>query len=45
MGDIYLDLTIMNDADMEKQKQVQFLADTGATRGWIPKKLARELGH
>lgn len=44
MGDIYLDLTVMNDSDLEKQKQVQFLADTGATRAWIPKTLARELG-
>jgi predicted aspartyl protease len=43
MGDIYLDITVMNDADLEKQKQVQFLADTGATRAWIPKTLAREL--
>jgi len=43
MGDIYLDITVMNDADLEKQKEVQFLADTGATRAWIPKTLAREL--
>jgi predicted aspartyl protease len=43
MGDIYIDLTVINDVDLEKQKQVQFLADTGATRAWIPKKLAREL--
>jgi len=43
MGDIYLDITVMNDADLEKQKEVQFLADTDATRAWIPKTLAREL--
>jgi predicted aspartyl protease len=43
MGDIYLDITIINDVDLEKQKEVQFLADTGATRAWIPVKLAREL--
>jgi hypothetical protein len=43
MGDIYLDITVMNDADLEKQKEVQFLAGTGATRAWIPKTLAREL--
>lgn len=44
MGDIYLDLTVMNDVDLEKQKQIQFLADTVATRAWIPKTLALELG-
>ncbi len=43
MGDIYLDITIINDVDLEKQREVQFLADTGATRAWIPKQLAREL--
>ena len=44
MGDVYLDITVMNDADLEKQKLIQFLADTDATRAWIPKTLARELG-
>jgi hypothetical protein len=43
MGDIYIDLTIMNDANLEKQKQLPFLADTGATRAWISQTLAREL--
>ncbi len=43
MGGIYLDLTVRNDANLEKQKQVQFLADSGATRAWIPQTLAREL--
>lgn len=43
MGDIYLDVTVMNDADLERQRQVQFLADTGATRAWIPRNLAIDL--
>lgn len=43
MSDIYVDLTIMNDANLEKQKQLPFLADTGATRAWISQTLAREL--
>jgi predicted aspartyl protease len=44
MGDIYLDLTIANVQDRQRQKEVSFLVDTGATRAWIPGKLADELG-
>jgi predicted aspartyl protease len=43
MGDVYIDITIINDSDPEKQRQVQFLADTGATRAWIPEDIAKEL--
>lgn len=44
MGDVYLELTITNDADLERQKDVSFLVDTGAFRSWIPRPLADELG-
>jgi predicted aspartyl protease len=44
MGDIYLELTIANISDPTRQKGIPFLADTGATRAWIPKTIADELG-
>ncbi len=44
MGDVYLDLTVINDSDPTKQMEIQFLADTGATRAWIPEEIARKLG-
>lgn len=44
MGDIYLDLTVANIHDRERQKEISFLADTGATRAWLPKEAADELG-
>ena len=40
MGDIYIELTVINDSDLEKQRNIQFLADTGATRSWIPQNVA-----
>lgn len=43
MGDIYIELTIINDSDFEKQREIQFLVDTGATRAWIPQEIATEL--
>jgi len=43
MGDVYIDITVINDLNPEKQQEVHFLADTGATRSWIPAELAREL--
>jgi len=43
MGDIYLELTIANVQDPERQKEVSFLVDTGSTRAWVPKKIADEL--
>lgn len=43
MGDVYVEITVINDVDPEKQQEVQFLADTGATRAWIPKELADKL--
>jgi predicted aspartyl protease len=44
MGDIYLDLTVANIHDRERQKELTFLVDTGATRAWISKETADELG-
>ena len=44
MGDIYLELTIANIEDHTRQKELTFLVDTGATRAWISKKVAQELG-
>jgi len=39
-----LELTIVNIQDRERQKEIAFLVDTGATRSWIPKSIADELG-
>ena len=44
MGDIYLELTIANIHDLERQKEISFLVDTGSTRAWIPNQIADELG-
>jgi predicted aspartyl protease len=44
MGDIYLDIIIAPTHHPERQRDVQFLVDTGATRAWIPKEMADELG-
>ncbi len=43
MGEIYLELTIANLHRPDRQKEVSFLVDTGATRAWIPETLASEL--
>ncbi len=43
MGDIYLDLTVANVNDPEKQQDISFLVDTGATRAWIPEEIAHKL--
>lgn len=44
MGDIYLELTVANLHDLERQKEISFLVDTGATRAWITQRDAAELG-
>jgi clan AA aspartic protease len=44
MGDLYLDLTVANIHDRERQKEISFLVDTGATRARLPKETADELG-
>lgn len=44
MGDICLEFTIANIHDLQRQKEISFLVDTGSTRAWIPNKIADELG-
>ncbi|HID29834.1 MAG TPA: hypothetical protein EYP19_07490 [Desulfobacterales bacterium] len=44
MGDIYLELTIANIYNPEREQEVSFLVDTGATRAWIPQQIAEALG-
>lgn len=44
MGDIYLELTIANHQDLERQKDVSFLVNTGSIRSWISQEIASELG-
>lgn len=44
MGDLYLDLIVSNIQNMDRQKEVSFFVDTGASRAWISKNIADELG-
>ncbi|NUO79120.1 aspartyl protease family protein [candidate division KSB1 bacterium] len=44
MGEIYLELTVANLHDLDRQKEIAFLVDTGASRAWVPQKVAEELG-
>ena len=44
MGDIYLELAIANIQDPERQQELTFLVDTGATRAWIPQQIAEAIG-
>jgi clan AA aspartic protease len=44
MGDIYLALTVANLHDLERQRIIRFLVDTGATRAWLPQDMAEALG-
>ena len=44
MGDIYLELTIANVKDPERQQEIAFLVDTGATRAWVSEEIAEALG-
>lgn len=43
MGNIYLELIIANLRNPERQKEISFLVDTGATRAWISQEVADEL--
>jgi hypothetical protein len=43
MGDVYLDLTVINDANPNKQMEIQFLADAGPARAWLPGEIAKKL--
>lgn len=44
MSDIYLELTIANIKDPERQQEVSFLVDTGSTRAWVSKGVAEAVG-
>ena len=44
MGDIFIDLTVVNVNDPEKQQEVTFLVDTGASRAWLPEEIVHRLG-
>lgn len=44
MSDIYLKLNIANINDLQRQKEISFPVDTGATRAWISQELAEEIG-
>jgi len=43
MGDVYLELTVANIHDLDRQQDISFLVDTGATRAWITQKIADDL--
>jgi len=44
MSEVYLELTIANIKDPERQQKVSFLVDTGVTRAWVSKEIAESLG-
>jgi clan AA aspartic protease len=44
MGDLFLELTIASVTDVQRQQEVSFLVDTGATRAWIPQEIAKQVG-
>jgi predicted aspartyl protease len=44
MSDIYLDLTVANIKAPDRQQEVSFLVDTGATRAWISQEIAEAIG-
>jgi len=44
MSDLYLKLSVSNLKERERQQEVSFLVDTGATRAWISEEIAKALG-
>jgi predicted aspartyl protease len=44
MSEIFLKLNIANIKDLQRQKEISFLVDTGATKAWISQELAEEIG-
>jgi predicted aspartyl protease len=44
MSDIYLKLAIANIKDPQRQKEISFLVDTGASRAWISQEIADAVG-
>ena len=43
MGDIYLNLTIMNIKNPDQRQDVSFLVDTGATFTWLSREIAESI--
>jgi len=44
VGDVYLELTVANIHEAERQQEISFLVDTGATRARITQEIADDLG-
>jgi len=44
MSEIYLEFTVANIRNLERQRRVSFLVDTRATRAWVSKEIAETLG-
>ncbi len=44
MSEIYLEPTIANIKHPERQQELSFLVDTGATRAWVSKEIAEAVG-
>jgi predicted aspartyl protease len=44
MGDIFLKFTIVNIKDPSRQREIEFLVDTGSSRAWISEEIARAVG-
>jgi len=43
MDNMYIRFTIINDSDLKKRREIQFLIDTGSVRAWIPGEVAAKL--
>jgi hypothetical protein len=44
MRDIFLKFTIVNIRDPSRQREIEFLVDTGSSRAWISEEIARAVG-
>lgn len=44
MGDIYLKIFVANIREPQRQQEVCFLVDTGATRAWVSQEVASAIG-
>jgi predicted aspartyl protease len=44
MSDIFLKFTIVNIRDPSRQREIEFLVDTGSSRAWISEEIARAVG-
>lgn len=44
MGHVYVDFEVVNDRDPARRKRVKFLADSGASKAWVDRDTAEEVG-